>query len=116
MQKVLNGGKLSAHYLASVGKIEGTLRIFRLIEHRKCRSVITRQAQLALRGVPLNCLRIGWLNLGSGRPWRRFANSICPVRTHTFSFVLTDLRGSQLRRLISFVASCAPTVHQNRPV
>ena len=62
IQKVLNGGKLSGHYLASVGKIEGTLRIFRLIELRKCRSVITRQAQLALRGVPLNCLRISWLN------------------------------------------------------
>ena len=77
MQKVLNGGKLSAHYLASVGKIEGTLRIFRLIELRKCRSVITRQAQLALRGVPLICLRISWLNLGSERPWRRFANSFC---------------------------------------
>ncbi len=27
MQKVLNGGKLSAHYLASMGRIQGTLRI-----------------------------------------------------------------------------------------
>jgi hypothetical protein len=54
MQKVLNGGKLNAHYLASVGKIEGTLRIFRLIEHRKCRSVISRQAQLARFAVCLS--------------------------------------------------------------
>jgi hypothetical protein len=28
MQNVLSGGKLSAHNLASVGKIEGTLCIF----------------------------------------------------------------------------------------
>jgi hypothetical protein len=28
MQKVLNGEKLSGHYLASVVKMEGTLRIF----------------------------------------------------------------------------------------
>jgi hypothetical protein len=49
MRKVLNGGKLSARYLASMGKIQGTLRISRLIDHRKCKSVITRQAQLALR-------------------------------------------------------------------
>jgi hypothetical protein len=49
MQKVLNGGKLSARYLASMVKIQGTLRISRLFDHRKCRSVIKRQAQLALR-------------------------------------------------------------------
>ena len=36
----------------------GTLRISSLIDHRKYKSVITRQAQLALRRVPLNCLRI----------------------------------------------------------
>ena len=75
MQKVLNGGKLSAPYLASMGEIQGTLRISRLIDHRKCNSVITRQAQLALRRGPLNCLRISWLNLGSARSWRGFANS-----------------------------------------
>ena len=49
MQKVLNGGKLSAPYLASMGTIQGTLRISRLIDHRRCKSVITRQAELALR-------------------------------------------------------------------
>ena len=62
MQKGLNGGKLSALYLASMVKIQGTLCISYLIDHRKCNSVITRQAQLALRRVPLNCLRISWLN------------------------------------------------------
>ena len=46
-------------------KIQGTLCISYLIDHRKCNSVITRQAQLALRRVLLNCLRISWLNLGS---------------------------------------------------
>jgi hypothetical protein len=32
-----------------MGEIQGTLRASRLIDHRKCKSVITRQAQLALR-------------------------------------------------------------------
>jgi hypothetical protein len=49
MQKVLNGGKLSARYLASMGKSQGTLRISPLINHRKYKTVITRQARLALR-------------------------------------------------------------------
>src|SRR6266436_7186247 len=30
---------------------------------------------------------------------RRFANSFCPVCTHTLSFVLNDLRRSHLRRI-----------------
>ena len=42
IQKLLNGGKLSAGNLASVGKIEGTLRISRLIDLRKCKSVKSR--------------------------------------------------------------------------
>jgi hypothetical protein len=37
VQKLLNGGKLSAHYLASMGKIQGTLCISRLINLRKCK-------------------------------------------------------------------------------
>jgi len=45
-------------------KIQGTLCISYLIDHRKCDSVITRQAQLVLRRVPLNCLRTSWLNWG----------------------------------------------------
>jgi len=76
IQKLLNGDKLSARNLASMGKIQGTLRISRLINLRKCKSLITREAQLTLRRVPLNCLRISWLNLGSARSWRRFANSL----------------------------------------
>ena len=92
IQKLLNGGKLSPRHLASMGKIQGTLCISRLIEHRKCKSVITSQAQLALRRVPLNCLRISWLNLGSARSWRRFANFSCPFRIHHASFVLNHLR------------------------
>jgi hypothetical protein len=42
MQKLLNGGKLSARNLASMGKIQGTLRISRLINLRKCKLVITQ--------------------------------------------------------------------------
>jgi hypothetical protein len=67
---------LDARNLASMGKIQGTLRISRLIDRRKCKSIITRQAQLALCGLPLNCRRIGRLNLRSARSWRRFANSL----------------------------------------
>jgi hypothetical protein len=37
--KVVNGGKLSAHYFASMGKIQGILRISRLIYLRKRKSV-----------------------------------------------------------------------------
>ncbi len=111
-RKLLNGGKLSAHYLASMGKIQGTLRISRLIEHRKYKSVITSQAHLALRRVPLNCLRISWLNLGSARSWRRFANFSCPFRIHHASFVLNHLDCAHLRRNTPFADYCAPTVHQ----
>jgi hypothetical protein len=35
IQKLLNGGKLSTRNLASMGKIQGTLRISRLIDLRK---------------------------------------------------------------------------------
>jgi hypothetical protein len=42
MQKPLNGGKLGAHHLASIGKIQGTLCISGLINLRKCKSVVTR--------------------------------------------------------------------------
>src|SRR6476661_6453128 len=38
---VLNGGKLSVRHLASMGKIQGTLRISRLIDLQKHKSVIT---------------------------------------------------------------------------
>ena len=83
IQKVLNGAKLSARYLACMGKIQGTLRISRLIslDYWNCKSVITYQARLALH----LCLSIvsSWLNLGSARSWRRFANFSCPVRVHT---------------------------------
>ena len=42
IQKLLNGGKLSAHYVASMGKIQGTLLcISGLINLRKCKSVTT---------------------------------------------------------------------------
>jgi hypothetical protein len=101
IEKVLKGGELSAHYLASMGKIQGTLRISRLIDHQKSKSAIARRAQLALRHVPLNCLRIGSLNLGSARSWRRFANSSCPVCTHHVSFVLSNLQRSRARRIAS---------------
>ena len=73
---LLNERKLIARDLARMGKIQGTHRISRLIDHRKCNSVITRQAQLAHRRVPLNCLGISWLNLESARSWRRFAISL----------------------------------------
>src|SRR5258708_17586711 len=46
---------------------------------------------------------------------RRFAKSTCPVRTHDVSFVLNNLRRSQLRHMLSFATYCAPTVHQNYP-
>src|SRR6266403_2356613 len=46
---------------------------------------------------------------------RRFAKSTCPVRTHHVSFVLNNLRRSQLRHMLSFATYCAPTVHQNYP-
>jgi hypothetical protein len=75
-------------------------------------SVITSQAQLALRGLPLNCLRISWLNLGSARSSRRFANFSCPVRIHYASFVLNRLDCAHLHRNTSFADYCAPTVHK----
>jgi hypothetical protein len=40
IQKLLNGRKLSARDLASMGKIRGTRRISRFIDLRKCKSVI----------------------------------------------------------------------------
>jgi hypothetical protein len=46
------------------------------------KSVITRQAQVALRRVPLNCLRISWLNLGSRDLGGGLLNFFCSVRTH----------------------------------
>jgi hypothetical protein len=49
IQKLLNGGKLSVHHLTSMGKNQWTLCISGLINLRKCKSVVTRQAQLALR-------------------------------------------------------------------
>jgi hypothetical protein len=45
--KLLNGRKLIARDLASTGKVHGTLRISRLIDLQKRKSVITRLAQLA---------------------------------------------------------------------
>ena len=42
IQKLLSGGKLSARHLPSKGKIMGTLCISRLIDLRKCKSVITQ--------------------------------------------------------------------------
>jgi hypothetical protein len=95
-------GKLCAHYLASMGKIQGTLRISRLIDHRKCKSVITRQAQVALRRVPLNCLRISWLNLGSARSWRRFAKFFPAL------FVLTSI---EVFSITYGALVCAKTSH-----
>jgi uncharacterized protein YciI len=47
IQKPLSGGKLSARHLASMGKIQGTLRISGLINLRKYKSAVTRQAHLA---------------------------------------------------------------------
>jgi len=38
IQKLLNGGKLSARHLATMGKIMGTLCISGLINLRKCKS------------------------------------------------------------------------------
>jgi hypothetical protein len=49
IQKPLNGSKLNARHLASMGKIQGTLCISGLINLRKCKSVITPSAQLVLR-------------------------------------------------------------------
>jgi hypothetical protein len=45
IQKLLSGGKLSARHLPSMGKIMGTLCISRLIDLRKCKSVITQTAR-----------------------------------------------------------------------
>src|SRR5438309_2152155 len=45
VQKLLNGGKLSTRHLASMGKIQGTLCISRLINSQKCNSVMTHWAQ-----------------------------------------------------------------------
>jgi hypothetical protein len=58
VQKLLNGGRLSARHLASMGKILGTLCISRLINLRKCKSAITHSGQPELR----NVLSIGLLN------------------------------------------------------
>jgi len=40
--------------------------------------------------------------LTSTNLWRRFAKSTCPVCTHTLSFVLSNLRRSDLREVVSF--------------
>jgi hypothetical protein len=42
IQKLLNGGKLSAHEVASLEKIHGTVCISGLINLRNCKSVIMR--------------------------------------------------------------------------
>src|SRR5882724_1609642 len=48
IRKVLNGGKLTAHYLASIGKIQGTLRISRL-------GVLNPNTDTLPAGVRTNC-------------------------------------------------------------
>src|SRR5260370_40031512 len=48
IQKLLNGGKLSARHLASMGEIIGTLCISSLINLRKCKSVTTRYGRRTL--------------------------------------------------------------------
>ena len=50
-QKMLNGGKLGARHLASMGKIMGTLCILVFINRGKYKSVITHWAQPALHSV-----------------------------------------------------------------
>ena len=85
-----------------MGKIQGTLRISRLIDHRKCKSVIMRQAQVELRRLPLNCLRISWLNLGSARSWRRFAKIFSAL------FVLTSI---EVFSIAYGALVCAKTSH-----
>ena len=95
----MNGRKLIARDLASMGKIQGTLRISRLIDHRKCKSVITRQAQLAPRSVPLNCLGIISLNFGRARSWRRLLNLpalFALADFHVFSVVYAALSCSEV--------------------
>ena len=47
IQKLLNGGKLSARYLASMGKIQGTPCISLLINLRKCKSSLEPEHRLA---------------------------------------------------------------------
>jgi hypothetical protein len=71
IQKVLNGGKLSARYLASVGKIQGTLRICRLSNLQKSKSVITHWAQLELHRVSRFAFSIVVRKVGS-KPEQRF--------------------------------------------
>jgi hypothetical protein len=43
---------------------------------------------------------------------QRFANFSCPVRTHTYAFVLSNLQSSQLREMSSVAGHSAPRVHQ----
>src|SRR6267142_1292236 len=71
----------------------------------------------------VNCINEGFTTFTPGRAcsvssvqgdrWRRFAKSTCPVRTHDVSFVLNNLRRSQLRHMLSFATYCAPRVHQS---
>jgi hypothetical protein len=76
IQKPLNGSKLNGRNLASRGKIQGTLRISRHIDLRKCKSVNHALGSSSRSVVPLNCFLIRWLKLGSAKSWRRFANSL----------------------------------------
>jgi hypothetical protein len=48
---MLNGGKLDARHLASMGKIMGTLCILVFINRRKYKSMITHWAEPALHSV-----------------------------------------------------------------
>jgi hypothetical protein len=45
---------------------------------------------------------------------RRFANSSCPVCTHTLSFVFNDLQSAHLPQMTSFAGYSAPRVHQKK--
>src|SRR5882762_326190 len=49
IQKLLNGCKLIARHLTSMGKIQGTLCISRLLNLRKCKFVITHSGRPELR-------------------------------------------------------------------
>ena len=51
IQKLLNGRKLIARHLTSMGKIQGTLCISRLLNLRKCKLVITHSGRPELRNV-----------------------------------------------------------------
>src|SRR5258708_31121446 len=51
IQKLLNGRKLIARHLTSMGKIQGTLCISRLLNLRNCKLVITHSGWPELRNV-----------------------------------------------------------------